>query len=317
MKVSVVTSLYRSAPYLEELHQRITKTVATMGADQYEIIFVNDASPEDDLAVARRLAAADPHLVIIDLSRNFGQHSALMTGVRHASGDLVYVLDSDLEEEPEWMAQFHTEMIRTGCDVVFGVNTTVSAKGGVPYRLGRRLFYAMLKLCSGVKFPEDVCTARLMTRRYVDALLQYNEREMFLAGIWHMVGFSQLPIGVRKIQGSASTYTLSKLIALFVNGVTSFSTRPLIAVSVAGIVLSMIAAVFTGWVVLRQILFGVATQGWASVMASVLLVGGATMFFNGLIAIYVAKIFLEVKQRPLTTVREIYRSDSSDPGRPG
>jgi putative glycosyltransferase len=317
LKISVVTSLYRSAPYLEELHRRITKTIAAMRAAQYEIIFVNDASPDDDLAVARRLAATDPHLVVIDLSRNFGQHSALMTGVRYASGDLVYALDSDLEEEPEWMAQFHAEMVRTGCDVVFGVNTTVSAKGGVPYRLGRRLFYAMLKLSSGVKFPEDVCTARLMTRRYVDALLQYGEREMFLAGIWHMVGFSQLPVGVRKIQGSTSTYTVPKLIALFVNGVTSFSTRPLVAVSVAGIVLSMIAVLFTGWVAVRQLFFGVATEGWASVMAGVLLVGGATMFFNGLIAIYVAKIFLEVKQRPLTTIREIYRDDSSGTGRPG
>jgi putative glycosyltransferase len=317
MKISVVTSLYRSAPYLEELHRRITSTIASMAADQYEIIFVNDGSPDDDLAVARRLAAADPHLVVIDLSRNFGQHSALMTGVRQASGDLVYVLDSDLEEEPEWMAQFHTEMIRTGCDVAFGINVAVAAKGGMPYRVGRRLFYSTLKLLSGVKFPEDVCTARLMTRRYVDALLEYGEREMFLAGIWHMVGFSQLPIAVRKIQGSTTTYTLPRLIALFVNGVTSFSTRPLVAVAVSGVVLSLIAVAFTGWIVVRQLFYGVATEGWASVMAGVLLVGGASMFFNGLIAIYVAKIFLEVKKRPLTTIREIYRGESSGDGRSG
>jgi putative glycosyltransferase len=150
-----------------------------------------------------------------------------------------------------------------------------------------------------------------MSRRYVDASLEYGEREMFLAGIWHMVGFIQLPVAVRKHKGSATTYTFSRLVTLFVNGVTSFSTRPLIAVSVAGVVLSIIAILFTGWVVVKAVFYGVAVEGWASVMAGVLIVGGASMFFNGLIAIYVAKIFLEVKNRPPTTIREIYRSGRS------
>lgn len=304
MKISVVTPLFRSAPYLEELCMRLTKTIAAIAADQHEIILVNDGSPDDDLAIAKRLAAADPHIVVIDLSRNFGQHSALMTGVDFADGDLVFILDSDLEEQPEWMATFHEEMSRTGCDVVFGVNTV--AKGSAPYRLGRRLFYALLKMLSGIPFPRDIVTARLMTRRYVDALLEYGEREMFLSGIWHMVGFTQLPVAVRKHKESATTYTLPRLVNLFVNGVTSFSTRPLVAISVAGMALSMAALLFIGWVVMRAVFYGVAVEGWASVMASVLIVGGASMFFNGVIAIYVAKIFLEVKKRPRATIREIY-----------
>jgi putative glycosyltransferase len=312
MKISVATPLYRSAPYVEELCARLKKTIAKIGADQYEIILVNDASPDDDLSVAKRVADADPHVSVIDLSRNFGQHSALMTGVRHADGDLVFILDSDLEEDPEWMALFHAEMIRTGCDVVFGINTAV--KGNASYRAGRRLFYVALKMLSGVQFPQNVVTGRLMTRRYVDALLEFGEREMFLAGIWHMVGFSQLPVAVQKHKSSATTYTFWRLVNLFVNGVTSFSTRPLIAVSVAGLIFSLIALLFTGWVVLRQVIYGVAAEGWASVMAGVLIVGGATMFFNGLIAIYVAKIFVEVKNRPMTTIREIYKGGGSPPG---
>jgi putative glycosyltransferase len=306
MKISIVTPLYRSARYVEELCDRLKKTIAKIGADQYEIILVNDASPDDDLAVAKRVADADPHVAVIDLSRNFGQHSALMTGVRHADGDLVFILDSDLEEEPEWMAPFHAEMVRTGSDVVFGINT--ATKGNVPYRLGRRLFYALLRVLSGVRFPQDVATSRLMTRRYVNAVLEYGEREMFLAGIWHMVGFSQLPVAVQKHKSSPTTYTFWHLVTLFVNGVTSFSTRPLVAVSVAGLIFSAAALMFTGWVIVRQVVYGVAAEGWASVMAAVLVVGGATMLFNGLIAIYVAKIFIEVKNRPMTTIREIYRS---------
>lgn len=305
MKISVVTPLYRSAPYVEELCARLRKTIAQTGADQYEIILVNDASPDDDLSVAKRVADVDPRVSVVDLSRNFGQHSALMTGVRLADGDLVFILDSDLEEDPEWMALFHAEMVRTGCDVVFGVHTAV--KGNVSYRLGRRLFYALLKMFSGVQFPQNVVTGRLMTRRYVDALLEYGEREMFLSGIWHMVGFSQLPVAVEKHKSSETTYTFWRLVGLFVNGVTAFSTRPLIAVSISGLILSAVALVFTGWVVVRQLVWGVALAGWASVMAGILVVGGATMFFNGLIAIYVAKIFIEVKNRPLTTIREIYK----------
>jgi putative glycosyltransferase len=168
-----------------------------------------------------------------------------------------------------------------------------------------------LKLFSGVPFPQNVVTSRLMTRRYVDALLEYGEREMFLSGIWHMVGFSQVPVAVQKHRSSATTYTVWRLVGLFVNGVTSFSTRPLIAVSVAGLILSAVALLFTGWVVVRRVIYGVAAEGWASVMAGILVVGGATMFFNGLIAIYVAKIFIEVKNRPMTTIREIYKGRGS------
>ncbi len=307
MKISIVTSLYRSAPYLGELCARTTRAISDIGAHDYELVLVNDNSPEDDLAIAKRLASADSHIVVIDLSRNFGQHSALVTGLQNATGDLVFILDSDLEDEPEWLVTFHKEMVRTGCDVVYGVQSTT--KGTPSYRLGRKLFYVLLNWLSGTGFPENIVTARLMTRRYVEAMLEYTEREMFLAGIWHMVGFAQLPISVLKVHKSSTTYTMSRLVYLFVNGVTSFSTRPLAAVAIAGITLSLVALAFTLWVLLRHFFFGVGIEGWASVMVGVLGVGGISLFFNGVIAIYIAKIFLEVKHRPLATIREIYRGD--------
>ena len=306
MKISIVTSLYRSAPYLQEFCERAIRATREIDIQDYEVILVNDNSPDDDLMIARRLADTDAHIVVIDLSRNFGQHSALVTGLQYATGDLIYVLDSDLEEEPEWLINFQGEMKRTDCDVVYGVQ--VGTKGTASYRLGRKLFYVLLNWLSGVKFPENIVTARLMTRRYVNAMLDYKEREMFLAGIWHMVGFAQLPVSVVKLHRSSTTYTISRLIYLFVNGVTSFSTRPLAAIAITGISLSLVALVFILWVVLRQFLYGVGISGWASVMAGVLAVGGISMFFNGVMALYIAKIFLEVKKRPLSTVREVYRS---------
>ena len=315
MKISVVTPIYKSAPYLEELCNRSVLAIASIGADDYEIILVNDGSPDDGLAVAKRLADNDPKVVAIDLSRNFGQHRAILTGLTYATGDFVFVMDSDLEEDPEWIALFYHELCRTGCDAVFGVDQQVRRRPA--YNLGRRLFYIVLIALSGINFPKNVVTARLMTRRCVDALLQYEEREVFLSGIWHMVGFAQCAVNVTKSRKRQSTYSFPRVAGLFINGVTAFSTRPLIAISIIGICVSAIAFAFSGWVIFRKVAYGVAVPGWASVMAATLVIGGITLFFNGVMAVYIAKIFLEVKRRPLSIVREVYNKadDRNAPAR--
>ena len=313
MKISIVTPLYRSAPYIEELHRRCVATIASIGSADYEIIFVNDASPDDSLSVARRVAEGDPHVRVIDLSRNFGQHPAALTGLAQASGDYAFVLDSDLEDDPEWLALFLEAMRSRDCDVVYGINT--NQKGGFLYTRLRRLFYRTLTWLSGVDFPANVCSARLMSRRYVDALLQFRESQVFMAGIWHMAGFTQMPVEVVKRDSSPTTYSTRRLIGIFVNAVTAFSVRPLMAISVAGILLSIAAFLFTLWVVFQKLLFGIAIQGWASVMAAVLIIGGLSLFFNGIMAIYIAKIFLEVKQRPRTIVKSVFQQ-GAEPGGP-
>jgi putative glycosyltransferase len=305
MKISVVTPLYKSAAYIDELYRRSVDAIAKTGAAAHEFVFVNDASPQNDLAVATAIAARDGNVKVVDLSRNFGQHRAILTGLEHATGDLVFVMDSDLEEEPEWIAEFHAAMAASGADVVYGVQT--AKKHGLFYRMGRRSFYSVLNSLSDVRFPENVVTARLMSRRYVAALLQYREREVFLAGIWHVAGFTQTPAHVAKLDTSPTTYKLSTVAGLFVNAVTAFSTRPLVAISIAGIGLSLAAFAFTSWIVLRKVIWGVAVDGWASVMAATLLIGGLTLFFNGVMAIYIAKIFIEVKQRPRTIVKAVHQ----------
>jgi putative glycosyltransferase len=307
MKISVVTSLYRSAPYIRELHRRCLEAIRRTGADDYEIILVNDHSPDDGLAIAKDLASRDAKVVVIDLSRNFGQHKALLTGLAHASGDYAFMMDSDLEEDPEWISLFYGEMQKTECDVVFGVQQ--GEKGGRFYRLGRRVFYNFMNRLSDINLPQNAVIARLMSRRYLDALLQYKEREVFLSGICHVVGFAQLPLNVVKHDTSPTSYSLVRLASVFVNAVTAFTIRPLIAISLIGMSVMLLAFGFTAWIAVRKIVYGVAVQGWASVMVAILAIGGMTLFLNGVIAIYIAKIFLEVKQRPMTTIREVYRTD--------
>ncbi len=304
MKISIVTPHYKSAKYIEELHRRCVATIRSIGDVGYEIIFVNDGSPDDSLAIAKRVATSDPNVTVIDLSRNFGQHEAIMTGLARASGDCIFVMDSDLEDEPEWIANFYEAFKARDCDVVYGVNNNL--KGGWLYSRLRAIFYFVLNYLSTIDFPPNVCSARLMSRRYAEALLQFGERELFMAGIWHMAGFTQLPIEVVKHDKSPSTYSTSRLIHLFVNAVTAFSTRPLAIISVAGIVLSLVALAFMVWLFYSKLVHDIAVEGWTSVMVVVLTVGGITLFCNGLIAIYVAKIFIEVKRRPRSIIREIY-----------
>ncbi len=306
MKISVVTPLFRSAPYIEELFHRSVEAIRATGASEHEIIFVNDDSPDDSLDLARRIAVEHPGVVVIDLARNYGQHKAIMTGLEAASGDYVFVMDSDLDEEPEWITKFYHELIDRKCDVVYGVQQRRIR--GLAYRFCRWLFYCVLNGLSSVRFPKDIVTARLMSRRYVDALLQFGEREVWIAGLWHMTGFTQIGVAVDKNDTSPTTYTFTALAKSFINAITAFSTRPLTIIAIVGIAVSLIAFIFTGWVLYRKLVDGIAVEGWASVMSAVLLIGGMSLFFNGVMAIYVAKIFIEVKQRPRTIVREVVSS---------
>jgi len=308
MKISVVAPLYKSAPYIEELHRRCVDTIRSIGESfEHEIIFVNDGSPDEGVAVAKRVAMRDPAVVVVDLARNFGQHRAIMVGLGTATGDLVFVLDSDLEDEPEWIARFYAEMITSGCDVVYGVQANKNKRGPL-YRMGRGIFFRTMRLLSGAKFREHALNARLMSRRYVDAVVQFKEREVFIDGIFEMCGFAQMPVSVVKCDRSPTNYTLPRLMSMAINAITSFSTRPLIGIAVLGIAVCALAFVYTAVIVFQKIMLGVPVEGWASLMAAVLIVGGVNILSSGIIAVYLAKVFYEVKQRPAAVVREVYRA---------
>jgi putative glycosyltransferase len=303
MKISVVTPLFRTAIHVENLYRRCKAAVLATAAGEHEIIFVNDCSPDASLAEAKKVAARDPHVVVVDLARNYGQHKAIMTGLSFATGDYVFVIDSDLDEEPEWIPLFFREMAEKRCDVVYGVSRQLDRS--LAYRIGHRIFYRLAAALSDAPLPQRVCTARLMTRRYVDALMLFPESEVYLAGIWHLAGFAQVPIEVVKHHSNRTTYTLPRLAGLAANAITSYSTRPLLVTSLAGIIISAVALCYASWLLARKLFYGTSPEGWASVMAVLLLYCGLSFLFNGVMAIYVAKIFIEVKRRPRTIVREV------------
>lgn len=303
VRLSVVTSMYRSAAFLEEFYRRTVKAISAISSS-YEIVFVNDGSPDESLDVALRLRERDPRVRIVDLSRNFGHHKALMTGLARAAGELVFLIDCDLEEDPEWLLRFHELLTRSRADVVYGVQS--SRKGNFFERLSGTLFFTVFNRLLAERIPPNVVTARLMTRRYVRALVAHRDRELCLAGLWAITGFEQLPLEVAKGHRPGSSYTVRRRISVLVNAVTSFSNRPLVYIFHIGIAVMVLSMFQAAWLVYRSLTRGIGVPGYASVMVSIWFLGGLTIFCLGIIGIYLAKVFSESKDRPYTVVRAEY-----------
>lgn len=295
--------MYKSGPFLREFWERGSAAAARI-TPEYEIVFVNDGSPDESLTMALELFRADEHVVVVDLSRNFGHHKAMMTGLAQASGDRVFLVDCDLEEEPELLERFWSEMDECGADVVYGVQDT--RKGGFLERMSGALFYRVFNAMSPVLVPSDVVTARLMTQRYVTSLLTYADREVFLLGLWALTGYDQVPVVVQKSKRPGTSYTLSRRIGVAVNSVTSFTNTPLVLVFYLGLVIFLLSLLAAAYLVIHRLFIGAYSAGWPSLVVSVWLLGGLTILCLGIIGIYVAKVFSETKRRPYTTVRALH-----------
>lgn len=304
MKLSIVATLYKSEKYILEFVSRANETAKKIYGSDYEIILVNDGSPDNSLDLAVEQIENNSNLKVIDLSRNFGHHKAMMTGLAHAKGERIFLIDSDLEEEPGWLLGFEQEMNINFCDVVYGVQE--QRKGNWFERISGKWFYSFFKMLTGLVLPENVVTARLMTRRYLNALLSHQEREVFMAGLWFITGFDQRPQVVKKHSTSQTTYTFSKKLSLLVNSVTSFSNVPLVIIFYIGLLISTFAITYITYLLIAWFALEKPLSGWTSVMASIWLLGGMVISFIGIVGIYLSKIFIETKQRPYTIVKKIH-----------
>lgn len=304
LPLSVVTTIYNSSSFIEEFHARMSAAIGRMGIADYEIIFVNDGSPDDSLNKLITLAKKDGHTKIIELSRNFGHHKAMMTGMAYATGNRVFLIDIDLEESPEWLELFWQSM--TGdADVVFGAQA--KRKGGFLEKFFGALFYRVFNWMSQTKVVANFVTARLMTRQYVEQLLTYRERELFIGGLMSDTGFNQVPVIVEKASSThRSTYSFWKRFKLMVNAITSFSNRPLIFIAVTGFLITLGAFLYSGWILYNKFAGHQVLSGWTSLVVAIWFNSGLILFSIGVVGIYIAKIFVEVKQRPYAIVRRRY-----------
>ena len=308
MKLSIVATLYQSAPCINEFYARASAAAKELVGGEFEIVLVNDGSPDNSLDLAIKLTEQDPHVVVVDLSRNFGHHKAMMTGLAHASGELVFLIDSDLEEEPEWLLSFDEQMKRKQCDVVYGIQE--KRKGGAFERVTGAAFYKLFRKLTGINQPDNIVTARLMTLRYVQALLTHRERELNIGGLWIITGFKQATHLVCKHSTSSTTYSLSGKFGHLVNAVTSFSSLPLVYTFYSGLFISISALIYIAYLFLRYFFLAHPPSGYTSLIASIWFFSGLIILFLGVQGIYISKIFSEVKQRPYTIIRHIYRNNS-------
>lgn len=309
MKLSVVSTLYGSAPHLEEFHARMSHATRAVAGDDYEIILVNDGSPDDSLELAIQLLGDDNHLRIVDLSRNFGHHHAMISGLEQARGERVFLIDSDLEEDPDWLLKFWETMQDKSCDSVYGVQE--QRKGGMVERFSGWIFYILFNFLTGFEFPKNIVTARLMNRAYLDAFLGHRERELSIGGLFFITGFDQCAVTVKKLHLSPSTYTLARKLSVFVNSVVSFSSKPLVGIFVFGMSVFLLSLFVSAYYVINAMILGEPPSGWTSLMVSVWMLGGLIISCIGIVGIYLSKVYNETKARPRAIVRRILERETN------
>jgi putative glycosyltransferase len=303
---SIVSTMYRSRAFLESFLAECLDALRRLGCDDFEIILVNDGSPDDSLAFALSRCRDIPQLVVVDLSRNFGHHHAMQAGLRVARGERVFLVDCDLEVPPAVLVDMAAKLAESGADLVYGYQEV--RKGKWFEQISGGAFWRGFNLLSDTKVPENLVTERVMTRRFVDALLSLGDYNLFLGGMMSWTGFLQIGLSVGKKQREGpSTYTLLKRLQLMVNAVSSFSSRPLVWLFNVGVVITALSFSYAIYLVIRKAFFGDALLGFTSMMAMMAMSLGILTTGLGLVGIYLGKVFNQVQNRPTYIIRDIHR----------
>ena len=310
--LSIVVPLFNEQDNVAPLLDRIVGIAERLeGRPSYEIVLVNDGSSDQTLERLRAEVERRPHLVLVNLSRNFGHQLAASAGFDIAGGDAVVLMDGDLQDPPELIESF-VEKWHLGYDVVYAVRR--KRKGESPFKVfTARLFYRTIKRLTKVSIPVDTGDFRLMSRRVVEALKRSPERHRFLRGMVSWVGFNQIGVEYdRDERHSGSTkYPLPKMIRFAIDGITSFSDVPLRFASYLGFISSAVAFIYA-LIVIAYKLFSLHppgyTPGWASTIVAVLFLGGVQLISLGILGEYIGRIYDEVKGRPLYLISDIERS---------
>jgi putative glycosyltransferase len=302
MRLSAVSTLYNSSAYIPDFCTRISTELQKLTSD-YEIVLVDDGSPDDSLRVALAQVAKDPRIRVVELSRNFGHHKAMMTGLEHATGDLVFLIDVDLEEPPELLGQFREALQRDDVDVVYGYQK--ARKGGLLEKFGGMLVWWFLNLFLPIKIPHNHSTVRLMTRDYVRALVMHKERQTAIGGLWVLTGFRQKGIEFEKGYRKKTSYSFGKRLYVLLDSITSFSELPLFLVFYIGCGVLLLSAIVGAYIMYRKF-SGYILEGWVSIVFSIWFCGGLAVFSIGIVGLYISRIFIETKGRPYTVIRKIH-----------
>lgn len=303
--LSVVVPCYNEEACLDALHARVSAAARAAVGDDHEIVLVNDGSKDGSWGVMQRLAAADPHLVAINLSRNHGHQLALTAGLDLCAGAQILIIDADLQDPPELLADMRATMAAEGADVVYAVRR--KREGETLFKkITAAAFYRALDHITDTPIPLDTGDFRLMSRRALDALLSLPEQARFIRGMVAWVGFRQVPFVYDRAERlvGETKYPLAKMVRFALDAVTGFSTAPLRFASHVGLALTAVTLLLLLYVIIGFFM-GSTVQGWTSTMLVVLFIGAVQMFVLGMIGEYLGRLYVESKRRPLYLVADV------------
>jgi glycosyltransferase involved in cell wall biosynthesis len=311
--LSVVVPMFNEEEGVDLLLARLEPCLAEITPD-YEIVCVDDGSSDGTIRklIAHRMR--NERIKVVSLSRNFGKDTALSAGLDFASGAAVVPLDADLQDPPEVIPRM-IEKWREGYDVVYGRRVS-RASDGLAKRLSAQLFYKIHNLLADVRIPQDTGDFRLIDQRVIKALRDMPERTRFMKGLFTWVGFRQTGIEYER-PGRANGETKWKPLRLWnfaLDGIIGSTTVPLRIWTYAGLAIFLLAMVAATWLVARTLIHGVDVPGYASLMVTVLFLGGMNIFATGIIGEYIGRISVEVRNRPLYLVRELHGLDRRNSG---
>lgn len=309
-KISLVVPIYNEAANIAPFYERASKVLDGL-TTQWEIICVNDGSRDDSISFLVSLHQQDPRIKVVDLSRNFGKEVALSAGINYISGDAIITIDADLQHPPEVI----TEMVKKwheGYEIVFATRRSRKAESWLK-RNTSKVFYWLLGWLTDIPSHNKIGDFCLLDRRVVEALKQFPEHNRFMKGLFAWVGFKQnfVMYDMHERNSGTTKWNYWRLWNFAIEGITSFSTVPLQVWTYMGFYIALLSLIYATVIAVRTLALGIDVPGYASLMVSILFIGGVQLISLGIIGEYIGRIYKEVKGRPLYLVRKLYGIDAN------
>ncbi len=304
-RISVVVPCFNEEEVLPMFYEKSSEAFAQIQNVDIEYVFVNDGSKDKTLTVIKDLAAKDSRIHYVSFSRNFGKEAAMYAGMQNATGDYVAIMDADLQDPPELLSEMYKSIKEEGYDCV--ATRRVDRKGEPPIRsLFAKLFYAIMRVVAKVDMMPGARDFRLMTRTMTDAILSMSEYNRFSKGIFGWVGFDTkwIPFENRKRAAGKTKWSFFSLFKYSIEGMVAFSTAPLVWSSILGLFFCLLAFVAVIFLFVRALVYGDPVSGWPSLACMITFFAGLQLFCSGIIGMYIAKAYLEIKGRPIYIVKE-------------
>ena len=303
--ISVVVPCYNEQEVLHMFYDEMSRVAGEMTAYDFEFIFVNDGSRDNTLKICKELAAQDERVKYISFSRNFGKEAGIFAGFEKSKGDFVCMMDADLQDPPALLPEMVKAIEEEGYDSV--ATRRVTRKGEPPIRsFFARMFYKLMNKISKTEIVDGARDYRLMTRQFVNSLLELREYNRFSKGLFGWVGYNTKWLEYENVERAAgeTKWSFWKLLLYSIEGIMAFSTVPLAISAIMGIVFCAVAFVMILFIIAKTLMFGDPVAGWPSTACIILFVGGVQLFCIGIVGQYLSKAYLEIKGRPIYICKE-------------